>query len=633
MPDQRINLFAVGFILLLGFCPCSKGQEAEVTGELKQWHKVTLTVPGPQANETDQDPNPFTDYRLTVHFQHESGSPSYRVQGYFAADGNAANTAASSGNRWRAHLSPDKEGRWTWTVYFVKGKDAAVGGSVVEPVKGSHGLSGSFTVARSDKSGRDFRSRGRLQYVGKRYLRHAGTGEYFLKAGADAPENLLAYADFDGTISAKQAGTQRPGEAASTQLKTWSAHVRDWRPGDPAWKSGKGKGLIGALNYLAGKGCNAFSFLTYNAGGDGDDVWPFVTRDDKLHYDCSKLDQGQIVFDHATQLGLYCHFKTQETENDDRNGTGAAQSLDGGDLGKERKLYYRELVARFGHLLALNWNLGEENTQTPAQQRAAIEYLNEVDPYHHLIVLHTYPDQQEKVYRQLLGSQSLLTGVSLQNPWNAAHRQTLKWVSESEQAGRPWVVANDEQNPSSLGVPPDPGYQGFDGKARDKETDKPYDLHDIRKCTLWGTLMAGGQGVEYYFGYKLPENDLKCEDYRSRDKSWDYCRIALSFFRENRIPFWEMANVDALVGNGGNDNSRYCLAKPGAVYVVYLPEGGSTEIDLSGQTGSFNVRWFDPRHGGPLRAGSTTQVKTGGKVSLGTPPEAPAEDWVVLLDR
>ena len=49
-------------------------------------------------------------------------------------------------------------------------------------------------------------------------------------------------------------------------------------------------------------------------GGDGDDVWPFVARDEKLHYDCSKLDQWQIVFDHATKLGLYCHFKTQETE-------------------------------------------------------------------------------------------------------------------------------------------------------------------------------------------------------------------------------------------------------------------------------------------------------------------------------
>ena len=42
--------------------------------------------------------------------------------------------------------------------------------------------------------------------------------------------------------------------------------------------------------------------------------------------------------------------------------------------------------------------------------------------------------------------------------------------------------------------------------------------------------MAGGAGVEYYFGYWLPENDLVAENFRSRDKSWDYGRIALDFF-------------------------------------------------------------------------------------------------------
>jgi hypothetical protein len=50
--------------------------------------------------------------------------------------------------------------------------------------------------------------------------------------------------------------------------------------------------------------------------------------------------------------------------------------------------------------------------------------------------------------------------------------------------------------------------------------------------------MAGGAGVEYYFGYKLPQNDLACEDWRSRDKSWDFRRIALEFFPANKIPFW-----------------------------------------------------------------------------------------------
>ena len=100
-------------------------------------------------------------------------------------------------------------------------------------------------------------------------------------------------------------------------LHTFAPHVQDWRTGDPVWKDGKGKGLIGAVNYLASKGVNSISFLPYNAGGDGDNVWPFVARDDKFHYDVSKLDQWQIVFDHAQQKGIYLHFKLQENEIDD----------------------------------------------------------------------------------------------------------------------------------------------------------------------------------------------------------------------------------------------------------------------------------------------------------------------------
>jgi hypothetical protein len=42
-----------------------------------------------------------------------------------------------------------------------------------------------------------------LQYTGRHYLQFAGSGEYFLKLGADSPETLLAYTDFDGTVALK----------------------------------------------------------------------------------------------------------------------------------------------------------------------------------------------------------------------------------------------------------------------------------------------------------------------------------------------------------------------------------------------------------------------------------------------
>jgi hypothetical protein len=264
-------------------------------------------------------------------------------------------------------------------------------------------------------------------------------------------------------------------------------------------------------------------------------------------------------------------------------------------------------------------------------------------------VIHTYPDQQDQVYTELLGDKSQLTGVSLQNPWNSAHQRTLHWLRQSSQAGRAWVVAHDEQNPASLGVPPDPGYQGHDGVARARgrsggtarrgagprpgaDQDRGYTMHDIRKLCLWGTLMAGGAGVEYYFGYELPQNDLACEDFRSRDRSWEYCRIALEFFQGQKIPFERMSCEDALVGNMGNDNSRYCLAAPGEVYLVYLPNGGTSELDLSAaRDKTLTVKWFNPRSGGPLLDGSVTTVRGPETVSLGQPPLDPDQDWAVLV--
>jgi len=419
-------------------------------------------------------------------------------------------------------------------------------------------------------------------------------------------------------------------------LKAWGPHVGDWRPGDPTWKDGKGKGLIGALNYLASRGVNAFSFLTYNAGGDGDNVWPFVERDLKLHYDCSKLDQWQVVFDHAQSLGLFLHFKTQETEIDDqrfeheREPRAIPEALDGGATGVERRLYYRELVARFGHELALNWNLGEENSQTAEEQRAMAEAFSELDPYHHLVVIHTYPDEQDRVYTPLLGASSKITGASLQNHWDVAHQRTLKWRRESARAGKPWVVVNDEQGDAALGVPPDPGFEGFSGRAKEKEG-REYDLHDIRRQTLWGTLMAGGAGVEYYFGYSLPQNDLLCEDWRSRERSWDFARIALEFFRDERIPFHEMEPADALVGNATGDDGRYAFAKRGVVYLVYVSRGGTATLDLTGTKGRFSVAWLDPRRGGPLQRGPVREVAGGASVSLGAPPAE--DDWLAVVRR
>ncbi len=360
--------------------------------ELRQWHPITLSFVGPQCSETGQ-PNPFRDYRLEVTFSRAGRA--WRVPGYFAADGNAAESSASEGRVWRVHFVPDTPGEWAWQASFRAGPDVVLSD---DPQAGRpaafDGASGTFAVGPSDKSGRDHRGKGTLRYVGQHYLQFAGSGEFFIKGGADSPENFLAYADFDGTYRAGQKDKLRPGEANPTGLHRYEPHVGDFRSGDPTWRGGRGKGIIGALNYLAAQGMNSVYLLTMNVGGDGNDVWPWIDPDHRDRFDCSKLDQWEIVFSHMDRQGIMLHVIIQEQEND--------QLLDGGELGPLRKLYYRELVARFAHHLAVVWNLGEENTNTHQQRVAFSRYFGELDPYDHPVVVHTFPGKYDDVYTPLL---------------------------------------------------------------------------------------------------------------------------------------------------------------------------------------------------------------------------------------
>jgi hypothetical protein len=127
----------------------------------------------------------------------------------------------------------------------------------------------------------------------------------------------------------------------------------------------------------------------------------------------------------------------------------------------------------------------------------------------------------------------------------------------------------------------------------------------------------------------LEENDLVAEDFRSRDKSWDYCRIALGFFREHRIQFWKMEPADALVGNAEEANGTFALVEPGSLYLIYAPEGGPVKLDLAKASGTFSVRWFNPRTGGPLLKGSVASVRGGASVDIGSPPGT--ADWLAVV--
>lgn len=585
-------------------------KKVTVSGDLKKWHTVTLTFDGPECSETD-DYNPFFNYRLNVTFNHKESGKSYKVPGYFAADGNAGMTSATSGNKWRVHFTPDEIGDWKYTVDFKKGKWVAVRPRTDERVPtGGYmdGSNGKFIIDQSDKSGRDFRAHGRLEYVGERYLRFAETGKYFYKCGTDAPENFLSYYGFDGDFATDG--------HKDDLVKTWGPHLEDWKEGDVQWSDGRGKEIIGALNYLSSEGLNAFSFLTNNIEGDDRNVFPYIDYNKYDRFDCSKMDQWEMVFDHAQKLGLFLHFKTMEAENQGL--------LNFGGIGGNTKLYYRELIARFGHHLALNWNLCEEvgdwkgfdSQETmplyPTERQALAQYIYDTDPYHHHMVIHN-----GDWFNPMYGNHSKLTGASLQtnkDDFSRVNSQVKRVIDEAEAAGKVWAVACDEPGDASHSLIPD-------------EEDPEH--YYARANGLWGTMLAGGWGTEWYFGYKHPHSDLTCQDYRSRDLFWDMGVICINFFAENDFPVTEMTSMNELISSEGD----FCFAKEGDTYLILLKKGGESQLDLKEFEGSYSVKWFDPRNGGTLKNGSIKNIKGNGMQSLGIAPNDREKDWVVVVHR
>lgn len=580
-----------------------------ISGELKKWHAVTLMFDGPEVSETDEY-NPFFNYRLDVTFTHKKTNKKYKVPGYFAADGNAGMTSATSGNKWKVHFTPDETGEWDYQVEFKKGKYVAIRfrEKNVPSGKFMDGFTGSFAISETDKSGRDFRAHGRLQYTGERYLRFAETGKIFYKCGTDAPENFLSYYGFDGDFATDG--------HKDNLVKTWGPHLKDWQEGDTQWSQGRGKEMIGALNYLSSKGLNAFSFLTNNIQGDDQNVFPYINYDTWDRFDCSKLDQWEMVFNHAQIKGLFLHFKTMEYENQGM--------LDFGGIGGFTKLYYRELIARFGHHLALNWNLCEEwgdwggydsITSMPkyaTEYKALAQYIYDIDPYHHHLVIHNGED-----FDPLYGPEFKLSGASLQtteedfrlvNPW------TKKVIEQSAAAGKVWPVACDEPGDPSHALIPD---------------DEDPDHFNARTNGIWGNLLAGGWGTEWYFGYKHPHSDLSCQDYRSRDLFWNMGKTAIDFFAHNDFPVTEMSSKNELVSSQGD----FCLAKEGDTYIILLKKGTDATLDLKNFQNTYKVMWFNPRKEEPMHYGSIKNIKGSGKQSLGKAPYDSEKDWVVVVSR
>lgn len=576
IPSLAVRASGVTALALLLFAP-SIAQAATVVGTQQTWHRIEVRFNGPWHDENDSSPNPFLDYRLRCRFDGPSGR-SMEVPGFFDGDGNGAST----GNIWTCRFAPDAAGTWNYRASFRSGSNVATqsGANAGSPT-GFDGESGSFGVGNSQRGGRDFRAdnRGTLVNAGGHYLTFRGSGKGWIKGGPNIPENLLGYSGFDNTPNAGH---------------SFESHRNDWRNGDPDWGQGAGRGVIGLLNYVASTGSNSIYFLPMNIGGDGQDAFPTVSPYDKTHYDLSKLKQWEETFTHATSLGIFLHFQLAETETPNEN------YHDGGQLGVERRLYYRELVARFAHHPGLQWDLGEENDYGNERRRAFAAAIAALDAYDHPVANHTHIDVINSVYDPLLGDRNFgMAAFQIRNHTLANGDLITRWRKRTADAGVPWAISVDE-----------PG--DIENDPYDEQRGYPHG----RREWLWPVYMSGGAGFEWYVqgagGWHGLDNSI--EDMRQLDVALRWTGHALSFM--NSVQFWRMEPRPEL-GSSSNGGRTFVLAQPGTAYALYHRTGGSLELDLSGDTGAYQVTWFDPRSGAWSTGGV---VSAGSRVYLGAGP-------------
>lgn len=586
--------------------------QAEETPSIHLWEPIVLTFDGPEASETADT---FRNYRMNVIFS--DGDSTVVAPGYFAADGDAANTGADSGNKWRVKFTPDSVGKWTYEVSFRKGKDIAVSvdpkaGKKVKPIDGQ---GGQFEVLPTPEDAEGFFAKGQLRYVGEHYLQHQGTGEWFVKAGPGSPEDFLGYAGFDGTYDR---GSNLPDDALGEDgLHNYAPHINDWREGDPTWGEGRGKGIIGALNYLAEKGANTLYNVLITLNGDADTTWPWVDpvpyaegdapdfeyKRQKYSnldvYDVSKLDQWDIVFTHMDRLGINHDTYLTEQEN--------TTLLNGDQLGLETKLYFREMAARFAYHLSWRWNIGEEpHDVRPPEMSEWMAYLQTLNIYDHPVGHHCSGKRELRydVYDPQLGKEYMDAAFLQIN--EDYHEETLKYVTASREAGKKWVVPIDEPNRI---------LPGNDDMARE---------------SFWKIAMAGGEGIGVYVAYQLSDyTDITIEDFRRMESVWEVLKHGVDFFQipmiNKELP--KLITQNELIRNG------YCLADKGNLYIVWTKHAAAVDLDLTDAPGTYEIYWFDPINGGGLQTTDVKTVEGGGKpIYFRTPPTGHNE-WIVVAKK
>ena len=343
-----------------------------------------------------------------------------------------------------------------------------------------------------------------------------------------------------------------------------------------------------AIDYLADRGVNSFYIMTHNIGGDDKDVWPWLGKTQReamsnggsnARFDVAKLDEWRDLFEYMQTRGVVPYLVLED---------------DSAWKGYDRGRYYREIIARFGYLPALVFNCGEEHNENYRLSQALqfMRQLQQIDPYDHPRAIHNVNrPNNDYVDAPHIGFPSIQTGrpgsrtvleTALEH-----NRITIDWINRCLVRKRRVLVVN------------------FD-EARPEED---------RRC--WWSVYLGG-GVWETHVRRPYDRPLS-----AWEPAWTQLGGARAFMES--LPFWEMQPHNELVLDG----HAFCLARPGHVYALYLPTGGSIRVSLTPHV-TYEVAWWNPANGKDGGFQANKRSIPGGSQRLTAPSDG---DWALRIVR
>jgi len=320
--------------------------------------------------------------------------------------------------------------------------------------------------------------------------------------------------------------------------------------------------------------------MTHNVGGDHRDVWPWLGETEAeakanagkdARFDVAKLEEWRQLFEHMQTKGVVPYLVLED---------------DSAWKGYDHARYYREMVARFGYLPARLFNFNEEYNEN-YRLSAALAFMRQlaaIDPFDHPRGIHNVNrPTNDYIDAPQIDFTSIQTGGA--DPLKH-HQAAIEWIRRCRARGtRILMVGFDEGRP----------------------------MEDRR--AWWSAYLAGGVWEAH-----VPK------PYDRPMAAWDAVWTQLGGTRAfmESLPFWEMEPSNQLVKAG----KAFCLAKPGAAYALYLPEGGSVALELA-PGAAYEQAWWTPVNGKDGSFQGKGRVQGGRRTFL-----APGKgDWALRITK